>query len=325
MYRFLRAATLLAGLLTLSLNVFGGAIITTGNVSLGVEDSGQLNFGGTGIFYAGVGDAIIPGCPCEGWGVRMNNDDLLRTWANNASGSGGIGAAVLSGVTASTAISTVTPIWDSDVSIVHSFAPSSQADVFAVTVTVANSGTTNYTNLQYQRAMDWDVTPTAFSEYVTHQGVVANLTSNGGNILYASDDGFHDNGDWTGSFLNPATVNTNFVDDGPADHGSLFIFDFGALAAGASKTFTIYYGASSGETSAIAKIAALGLNVYSLGQSNTYGGADAEGITDGTATFLFGFEGVGTVIVEPVPEPSTYMLLGGGLVALFAVRRRFAK
>jgi hypothetical protein len=222
----------------------------------------------------------------------------------------------------------VKPSWSSLVTVTHAFSPSGQADIFQVVVSIFNGTGSDFTNVQYQRAMDWDVTPTAFSEFVTHAGVVANLTTNGGNILFASDDGFHDNGSWDPTSLAGDVVNNkDFVDNGPADHGSLFIFNFGSLAAGATKTFTIYYGASSGQTSAINKIAALGLNVYSLGQSSRYGGTDAEGITDGTATFLFGFQGVGTVTAEenPVPEPSTYVLSAAGLVLLGFLRRRSAR
>jgi hypothetical protein len=50
-----------------------GAVITYESTSLGVNDTGELNFNGLGpggvlthgVFRAGVGDAISPGCFCE--------------------------------------------------------------------------------------------------------------------------------------------------------------------------------------------------------------------------------------------------------------------
>jgi hypothetical protein len=46
-----------------------GAVLTSGNgnVMLGVEDLGATG-PSTGLSLAGVGDAITPGCYCEGWG-----------------------------------------------------------------------------------------------------------------------------------------------------------------------------------------------------------------------------------------------------------------
>ena len=41
---------------------------TSGNVQLGVEDLGATGLS-TGLDLAGVGDAITPGCYCEGWGA----------------------------------------------------------------------------------------------------------------------------------------------------------------------------------------------------------------------------------------------------------------
>ena len=58
------------------------------------------------------------------------------------------------------------------------------------------------------------------------------------NLIYSDDNGFSDNIPFTfdgrraTGRLTPATVNANYVDKGPADHGARFTFSFGTLAAG---------------------------------------------------------------------------------------------
>jgi len=52
----------------------------------------------------------------------------------------------------------------------------------------------------------------------------------------------------------------------PGDHGALFDFQFGALAPGASRQFTIFYGAAASETDMLGALAKVGAEVYSLGE-----------------------------------------------------------
>lgn len=286
-----------------------GAVITYGNTSLGVNDAGELNFWGNGpggslvygVYRDGVGDAISPGCPCEGWGVLVNSSGgSFATWANQSSGSGGIGIGNTFGATGSTATSTVN-MAGIGVSVRQAYGPSLAADVFLNQVTITNNTGARLDNVVYRRAMDWDVPPTPFSEYVTHVGVTANLTTNGGNVLYASNNGFATtdprvSAGVTGDY-GSESVNTDFTRLGPSDHGSAFDFSFGPLEAGASRIFNIYYGSAANEAEAVSKLASLGANVYSLGQPNVANPGDA-------ATFLFGFGGVGGVEVgstEDVP------------------------
>lgn len=119
--------------------------------------------------------------------------------------------------------------------------------------------------------------------------------------------------------MSAGTTNVNFADSGPNDHGAYFTFSFGALAAGESKTFNIFYGAADSEANAFSALSKVGAEVYSFGQSNTVGGPSA-----GTpSTFIFAFSGVGGTPVSPVPEPETYaMLLAGLSLVGFAARRK---
>lgn len=295
-----------AALLAAGHAAHAGALITYGNTTLGVNDTGELNFSGNGpggfatygVYRDGVGDAISPGCFCEGWGVSVETaGGSFSTWANQSSGSGGFGSGNTFGATGSTATSHVN-MAGIGVSVRQAYGPSLAADVFQNQVTITNNSGARVDNLVYRRVMDWDVPPTQFSEYVSHTGVTANLTTNGGNVRYASDNGFaSSNPSWSASYIDGTTVNTDFTRSGPNDHGSVFDFAFGPLEAGASRIFNIYYGSAANEASAVSKLAALGANLYSLGQPSV-------GDPGAAATFLFGFGGVGGVEVgssEGVP------------------------
>jgi hypothetical protein len=336
--RVWRGALALSLLSVVSQWALAGAVITTGVTSIGVNDTGDLNFFGSGpngeltygIYRDGVGDAISPGCLCEGWGVSLGNGTgTFSTFANQSSGFGGIGATNLFGATASTATSVVNML-DLPVSVRHAYGPSLVADVFQAQVTITNHGASDLLDLTYRRAMDWDVPPTEFSEYVTHIGVKANLVSNGGNVQFASDNGFATSDPMQGAgYIEESSVNTDFNAKGPNDHGSVFDFAFGTLAAGQSRVFNIYYGSAPNKASAINKLTTLGANVMSLGQSTLGGGggdtggpegpvltsmmaavsdevpgdtpsedippSDPASPNDDGATFLFGFGGVGGV------------------------------
>lgn len=322
-------------------------VLVFDDTALGLNDEGHLNVfepgpdpGGDpiGLWRIGLGDATSPGCLCEGWGVSVNG--TTSGFVNESAGSGGLapGTFTIGPVNPITgfpsAATSNTGLLGIDVGIQHAYGPSLYSGVFQAVVTIDNrtGGTVN--DVRYRRVMDWDVPPTEFDEYVTHGGVVDNLVGNGGNVLFASDDGFLSSDPLSGTgFINPETVNTDFIDNGPDDHGSIFDFAFGSLDAGERRQFNIFYGSTANEEDALEAIDVLGIDVYSLGQSNPdSGGFDPDddfptdpedcdgdfdclceifgecdglplvagvsgpGNPDGTpATFLFGFSGVGGV------------------------------
>jgi Ca2+-binding RTX toxin-like protein len=196
-------------------------------------------------------------------------------------------------------------------SIKHDWAPAkvtATGALFEVKVTILNMGPA-VTGLQYKRVMDWDIPPTVFSEAVTHRGVVAALIP-AGNLERAHDNGFASVDPLVADApLNPATLNTDFEDNDTADHGSLFLFNFDELASGASKTFSIFYGATGSEVEADAFVAELGLEIVSYGQH------DGDPIGGTPATYMFGFKGVGGVplgdpCVGLVPDPLAGDIVG---------------
>lgn len=155
-------------------------------------------------------------------------------------------------------------------------------------VTIENLSGATIATVQYRRVMDWDVERTAFSEYVTIQRGTASA------ITYTSDDGFAGSNPLSG----PSSIlfEGEAVDSGPADHGALFDFAFGPLAAGGSLSFVIFYGAAPTQTAAEDALAAAGAEAYSFGKTST----DPVNGTPNTFIFAFGKVG-GAPIFGPVP------------------------
>lgn len=277
---------------------FGGAVISSGPISMGIFDEGNLGFNGVGLSFDSVGDAIMHGCPCEGWGVSGNGTDfgfadqsMFQLELDSFSS------------TATTATSIVHLTTLPELQITQAYAPSLSvpSSLFEDKVTITNTGSTDITDVRYSRAMDWDVPPNPFQEYVTIGGLPSI------NLQYSSDNGIGlPIPLLSGGFIDASTVNVNFTDHGPGDYGAIFTFGFGALSAGSSKTFSIFYGATANELTAMNALTSVGAEVYSLGQSTP----------DGTpATYIFGYKGP----ASSVPEPSSLVLLSSGIAGLIGL------
>jgi len=337
--------TILVAALAVAFPVMASAavILTDGKILIGVDDDGQLNVGGGSADVAGetvVGvrttiggeeyESTSHGCLCEGWGVSA--DGVTAAASNDVARNGGtfnLTGGALSDITGSTATS-VTSMATGELKVTHAFAPSGDsADLYRVTVTLENLGVVDLINVGYRRAMDWDASPTPFNEYVSIGGTATTTL-----LADSSNNGFNDldmNIALTDSIDGTVCgLKIDFVDCGPGDHGAAFDFAFGTLAAGASYTFDIFYGASESEAEAFTALGDVKAELYSFGRSGC--DTDGDGIgdicSDGapTPTFIFAFAGVGgTVVVDPgpapIPLPAAGLLLLGGLGSLGAARR----
>ncbi|HKH16824.1 MAG TPA: Calx-beta domain-containing protein [Solirubrobacteraceae bacterium] len=310
-----------------------GVVVSNGTVQLGVNKTGSLNYncvpgepgcpgasaegtGPVGLRYVPLNlDSTAPGCPCEGWGVG-DMASGLSGFANEDAGNGNITPVSLTrspdGKQATVVVDVAdASIPDRSLRVTHVYRPSALSqNLYEDVISVKNTGTQPLTDLLFRRVMDWDIEPSAFSEWVTNHGTSPQLR-------FDSDDGFASADPLSGpAYLQSQSVcgpgytgHCEFADLGsggtyptvttPDDHGGLFDFGFGALPAGATKVITTYYGAAPSEAAAVAALNAGGAQVYSLGQSDCPNGGDTAGCSalpagagpaQGTpATFMFGF------------------------------------
>jgi type IV pilus assembly protein PilY1 len=249
--------------------IYNSTIAANRRIALGVNPQGHLNAGSgvswtkldppaaktavtTGISYKYTDgffyDATSPGCLCEGWGASaIDQYGVGVTGYANISSGGIANITVKSFVVDQTSI--VSTVWINDskgapmLEVTHKYGPSTAApdQLFQALVTITNISGASVTDVRYKRAMDWDISPDAFYERVEHYGVVNSRASpNFPRLLWASDNGFDvpnalNN---TASSVIKSTINTDFsagtASSGPADHGSVFTFQFGDLVCGDS-------------------------------------------------------------------------------------------
>jgi|WetSurMetagenome_2_1015567.scaffolds.fasta_scaffold03974_5 hypothetical protein len=303
-----------------------GAVIETSQIALGVMDAGNLIYdpygGGGDAPYDGIGAAglyffwsgnevLMSGCYCEGWGVA---DALTGRYGQAGDDFGYDNIVVDSFTTTPTSAVSVVRVLDPDTEagvfkVTHDFHPSLTDYLFECTVTIQNISPATV-NAKYRRVMDWDMMPGGGPwEVVTlkrNGATKVGLTNNNG---FAEGNPLSDP-QWP--YEVPYTTG-DFVDYGPADQGAQFNLNFGMLAPNQSVTFTFYYGGAPDQISAMAALAQVGAEAYSLAKPDPYsGGFDLPASSDWNAIYpggtpnsaVFGLKGVGG---KKVVAPSSFL------------------
>ena len=309
--------------------IYNSTIEANKRIALGVLPQGHLNTyngnivtpdnsGATGLAYKFTDglwrDSTSPGCLCEGWGVSAINSAPAGSvfgYANVSVG-GVYNLEVKSFVVDTTSI--ISTVWIKNhlgnpiLEVTHRYGPSANNPntLFQALVTVTNISGNSLTDVRYNRTMDWDIYYPVFQEYVSHYGVRASVTSaRRPRVLYAGDNGFMLPNPLSPSYshyMNSSTFNTDFVMNGPNDHGSAFTFQLGDLVCGESINFMIYYGASSSRSTLVNALTNEGASIYSIGESRNQANPWKPSVSPPYPSFGFGFKGLsGTAMAPSIP------------------------
>mgnify|MGYP005837652505 CR=1 FL=1 len=277
------------------------AILTSGASSLGLGDNGGLGALGVGLARTGLGDAITPGCLCQGWGT---SGDAAANWVyglvDNFAASSLAGGVVTTTTTFGTTVT-------------HTYTSIAGTDLFKIDVTITNNSGAAIASNRYGSVFDWDVPPDHFSDDFTT--VFGGPAGTGGKLINTSFNPFRGDVDTTNLIASSfcgVSANTNGTNV-PGDCGGWFVFEFGALNDGDSASFTTILGSARDVSTLLAQFGALSVEAYHYTFDN-----------DGPAVFGYGFVGVGLPPIDPVPAPAAVMLFGLGLAGLGLARRRRA-
>jgi PEP-CTERM motif len=281
------------------------AVLDTGLVQMGVSDYAGLGEAGTGL-VGGSGDAITPGCLCEGWGASASGAAGYTYGGGRTGMSAGLLTVGAGGTTGAGLDASSVVTMTNGLRVTHTYSYAADGRLFKVHVTLTNTTGATLTDVRYARTLDWDVPPGHFSDdFTTVFKGAAPLPA--GNLLHTSTNPF--------AVPNPLVTRSQDADinitDTPGDKGSYFIFGFGSIDAGASHEFDTFIGSGRNTADLLDAFSDVGVAVYSYTFDD-----------DTFVTYGYGFAGVGIPPIDKVPEPGTLALSGLALAGLALARRR---
>jgi protocatechuate 3,4-dioxygenase beta subunit len=256
---------------------YGGAALDNGTLTwaLGcsgealayVPDFGEDGYGAqVGLRLGNRADVLARGCACEGWGVADARSGA-RGWVSADLGSSGVLSQTFrlrpAQAMASSTVVAGTDSYSQDQTfrVTHETLPSSDPRAALVRVSITNISN-NAVDLRYRRTIDWDASP-SFDDIITTRG--AGVPE----LAFTSNDGFA-----SPDPLAPRSTRGAVGDVtryGPKDQGTLLDFEFGELLSGATRSFTLAFGAANSQPEAEGVIAAINAKAYSMATSTAPG------------------------------------------------------
>jgi hypothetical protein len=281
--KFLLSAGLFAAAAT---SAFADAILGSAKeVIIGFNDAGHLNIpyrtakklpqltetDPTGVGSIGLRNwdatltGVEQGCLCEGWGVAARSSDgvFLDTCGADAFSLDQVEVVSTTNREPGAFTSVVDCGASKLLKVTHKFSRTFRSkNMIRVDVTIENNSCDEIDDIVYRRVADWDVDPTPFSELVTISGTGGSLYEGSNNNGFCSP-----NPSVPCDPLDETTVDVDFEDLGPVDHGMYVQLKLGSLKSSSRVSFATWYGVAKSETAAAKAIKDVGANFWSLGQS----------------------------------------------------------